>query len=94
MVNARNCPNTELPQSYEIVSVEKAKPTPDTEGSDWYGYVISYEGAESIQGYRQGSRTAVTTAIEEIVAQLNKRHLGQFSKPGRVHLVLTPKNKG
>ena len=83
-----------MSQSYEIVSVERAKPTPDREGSNWYSYVISYEGTDSINGYRQGTREAVTLAIEEIVAQLNKRHMGQFGKPGRVHLVLTPKNKG
>lgn len=79
--------------SYEIVSVEPAKPAPDAEGDDWYSYVISYEGEDNIHGYRQGSLKVVTAAVEEIVARLNERHLGHFSKPGRVHLVLTPKNK-
>jgi hypothetical protein len=81
------------PQSYEIVSVQRAKPMPDSEGSNWHSYVISYEGKDSILGCRQGGLEAVTMAIEEIVAQLNERHLGHFRKTGRVHLALTPKKK-
>ena len=34
---------------------------------------------------------AVTTAVEEIVAQLNERHLGHLSRGRRVHLVLKKK---
>jgi hypothetical protein len=30
--------------------------------------------------------------LQAIVAQLNERHLGHFSKPSRVHLVLKKKN--
>jgi len=81
------------PQSYEIVSVSRAKLTPDPEGSTWYSYVISYEGKDSIHGCRQGDLEAVTIAIEEIVTLLNERHLGHFRKPGRVHVALTPKKK-
>ncbi len=77
-----------LEQPYEIVSVRRAKPPPGAEGSDWHRYVIAFEGRNSIHGYRQGGLRAVTTAVEEIVAQVNERHRG---KHGRVHLVMTPK---
>ena len=84
-----------MEQSYEIVSVKRAKQVPEEmEGTNWHSYVISYEGTDSIQGYRQGSLESVTTAIEEIVAQLNERHSGRFGKRGRVHVVLSPKKKG
>ena len=73
---------------YEIVSVRRAKPPPGAEGPDWHRYVIA-QGSKTIHGYRQGNFKAVTSAVEEIVAQLNERRL----KPGRVHRVLTPKKK-
>lgn len=79
--------------SYKIVSVQRAKPKPDFEGSNWYDYVISYEGKDNIHGYRRGDLEAVTMAVEEIVAHLNERHAGRFHKTGRVQLALTPKNK-
>ncbi len=66
---------------------------PESEGSTWHSYVISYEGKDSIHGCRQGDLEAVTMAIEEIVTLLNERHLGHFRKPGRVHVALTPKKK-
>jgi hypothetical protein len=78
----------EVRQSYEIVSVRQAEHPPGTEGSNWYRYVISFEGSNNIEGCRQGSLNVVTDAVEEIVAQLNARHRG---KHGRVHLVPTPK---
>ncbi len=77
-----------LEQPYEIVSVRRAKPPPGTEGSNWHRYVIAFEGTNTIHGYRQGNLRAVTRAVEEIVAQMNQRHLG---KPGRVNLVLKKK---
>ena len=76
---------------YEIVSVRPAKPPPGGKGSNWHRYVIAFEGSNSIYGCRQGGLKAVTSAVEEIVAQLNERHLGHFSKTGRVHLVLKKK---
>jgi hypothetical protein len=79
--------------SYKIVSVQRAKPMPDFEGSSWYNYVISYEGEDNIRGCRQGDLEAVTVALEEIVERLNERHSGRFSRTGRVHLALTPKKK-
>ena len=77
-----------LEQPYEIVSVRRAEPPPGAEGSYWYRYVIAFEGTNTIQGFRQGGLKAVTRAVEEIVAQLNERHLG---KPSRVHLALKKK---
>ncbi len=63
-----------LEKPYEIVSVRRAKPPPCGTGSNWYRYVIAFEGANTIRGCRQGGLKAVTRAVEEIVAQLNKRH--------------------
>ncbi len=80
-----------MAQPYEIVSVRRAKPPPGAEGSYWYRYVIAFEGTNTIHGCRQGGLKAVTRAVEEIVAQLNERHLGRFSKPSRVDLVLKKK---
>lgn len=77
--------------SYEIVSVQKARPAPSFEGSNWHSYVISFKGAKSIEGFRQGSLETVTSALEEIVARLNERHLGRYSKPGRAHTAPTAK---
>ncbi len=75
-------------QPYKIVSVRRATPPPGGKGSNWYRYVIAFEGTNSIHGCRQWGIKAVTTAVEEIVAQLNQR---QYGKPGRVHLVLKKK---
>jgi hypothetical protein len=81
------------PQSYEIVSVLRAKTMADPEGLDWYSYVISYEGKDSIHGCRPGDVETVTSAVEEIVTLLNERHMGHFRKLGRAHAALTPKKK-
>ena len=78
----------ELEQPYEIVSVRRGKPPPGGKGSYWYRYVIAFEGTNTIHGCRQGGLKAVTREVEEIVAQLNERHLGQ---PSRVDLVLKKK---
>ncbi len=80
-----------MAQPYEIVSVRRAKPPPGAKGTYWYRYVIAFEGTDNIHGCRQGGLKAVTRAVEEIVAELNERHVGQFSKPRRVHLVLKKK---
>ncbi len=76
-----------MAQAYEIVSVRRAKPPPSVEGSNWYRYVIAFEGSDTIHGYQQGNLRAVTRAMEEIVAQLNERHLGHLSRPRRVDWV-------
>ena len=80
-------------QSYEVVSVLRAESMANAEGPNWYSYVISYEGKDSIHGYRQGDVEAVTIAVEEIVTLLNERHSGHFRKLGRAHVALTPKKK-
>ena len=77
-----------MAQRYEIVSIRRAEPPPDGTGSNWYRYVIAFEGTNTIHGCRQGGLKAVTRAVEEIVAQLNERQSG---KPSRVHLVLKKK---
>ena len=82
-----------LEQPYEIVSVQRAEPPPGAEGPYWYRYVIAFEGTNNIHGCRQGGLKAVTRAVEEIVAELNERHVGQFSKPRRAHLVLKKKTR-
>ncbi len=79
-----------MDQPYEIVSVRRAEPPPGTKGSNWYRYVIAFEGTKTIHGYQQGGLKAVTRSVEEIVAQLNERQLG---KRGRVNLVWPPKQK-
>ena len=79
-----------LGQSYEIVSVRRAEPPSGGKGSNWYRYVIAFQGSNTIHGCRQGGLKAVTRAVEEIVAQLNERHL---SKPRRVQLVLKKKTR-
>ncbi len=80
-----------MAQAYEIVSIRRAKPPPGAEGSNWYRYVIAFEGTNAIHGCRQGGIKDVTRAVGEIVAQLNERHLGHLSRPRRVHLVLKKK---
>ncbi len=81
-----------MEQPYEIVSIRRAEPPPGGKGSNWYSYVIAFEGTNNIHGCRQGGLKAVTREVEEIVAQLNERqHLGRSAKPGRVHLVLKKK---
>jgi hypothetical protein len=77
-----------MAQPYQIVSVRRAEPPPGGEGPYWYRYVIAFEGSNTIHGCRQGCIKAVTRAVEEIVAQLNERHL---SKRGRINLVLKKK---
>ena len=80
-----------MTQAYEIVSVRRANPPPGGKGSNWYRYVIAFEGTNTVHGCRQGGLRAVTREVEEIVALLNERHLGHFSKPSRVDWVLKKK---
>ena len=78
-------------QAYEIISIRRAKPPPGGKGSNWYRYVIAFEGTNTVHGCRQGGLKAVTREVEEIVAQLNERHLGHLSKLSRVHWALKKK---
>ncbi len=82
-----------MEQPYEIVSVRRAEPPPGGKGSYWYRYVIAFEGTNTIHGCQQGGIKDVTRAVEEIVAQLNERHLGHFSKPSRIDWVLKKKTR-
>ncbi len=75
-------------QYYVIESIQQAEPPPGGKGSYWYRYVIAFEGTNTIHGCRQGGLKAVMRAVEEIVAQLNERHL---DNRGRVQLVLKKK---
>jgi hypothetical protein len=77
-----------LEQPYEIVSVRRAEPPPGGKGSNWYRYVIAFEGSNTITGCRQGSLKDVTSGMMEMIALLNERHR---HKRGRVDLVSTPK---
>ena len=79
-----------MEQPYEIVSIRRAKAPPGVEGSNWHQYVIAVEGRNTIHGYQPGNLKAVTRAVEEIVAQLNERHVGNL---GRVNLVLKKKTR-
>ncbi len=79
-----------LEQPYEIVSIQRAEPPPGGKGSNWHRYVIAFEGRNTIHGCRQGGLKAVTRAVEEIVVQLNERHL---DKRSRVNLVWPRKKK-
>jgi hypothetical protein len=79
-----------LGSHYEIVSIRRTDPPEGMEGSNWYKYVVSFEGNNTLQGYQQGSLAAVTESVEEFVAMLNERHMG---KRGRVNLAPTPKKK-
>ena len=74
-------------EPFEIVSVRRTKPPYGFQGVDWYHYEI-VQGTNTIHGYRQGNLAAVTSAVEQIVTQLNERRMG---KRGRVHLVTTQK---
>ncbi len=37
-------------QYYEIVSIRQTEPPPDGKSSNWYRYVITFEGSISITG--------------------------------------------
>ena len=85
-----------MEQPYEIVSVRRAEPPPGGKGSYWYRYVIAFEGANTIDGCRQGGLKAVTREVEEIVAQLNERHrvpIRAVRIRGRDNLVLKKKTR-
>lgn len=78
-----------IDKDYEIVSVEPADPPDDMEGTGWHCYIIG-QGANKIQGYRQGDLASVTQSVEEIVLRLNERRIG---KRGRVHLDMSHRGK-
>ena len=67
-------------QTYEIVSIQRAQTPPDAESANWHDYVIAFAGTNTVQGCRQGSLKDVTSAVEEIVEQLNERHWKKRSR--------------
>ena len=69
-----------MEQSYKIVSIESAEPPSGTDSSNWYDYVIAFAGATVVHGCRQGSLKDVTSAVDDIVGQLNERHCKKSGK--------------
>ena len=82
--------NKAMGQYYEIVSIQPAEPPSGGKGSNWYRYVIAFEGSNSITGCRQGNLKDVTSGVVEMIAQLNERH---WNKRSRVNLVPDRQNK-
>ena len=73
-----------LEKPYELVSVGHAEMPVGTEGAGWHRYVIR-QGSNDIRGYRQGTLVAVTSAVEQIVVQLNER---RSNRGRRVNIIL------
>jgi hypothetical protein len=69
---------------YRLVSIREARAPAGANGIEWHRYEI-IQGPNTIVGYREGSIESVTTAVEEIVLQLNERRL---DRRGRVHIKL------
>ena len=69
-------------EPFALGSVDKTSPPMEGETGTWHRYTIT-QGSNVITGYRKGSRTAVTRAVKDIVAELNER---RFGRRGRVHL--------
>ena len=76
-------------EPFELGSISSVAPPQGADGGNWRRYVIT-QGESTIVGYRQGTERTVKLAIEEIVVQLNERRVG---KPGRVHLIPSPKKR-
>ena len=76
--------NKAMGQYYELVSIERAEPPPDGKCSNWYRYVIAFDGSNTITGCRQGSLKAVTSGVVEMIAQLNERHWNKRSRADHV----------
>jgi hypothetical protein len=63
-------------EEYQIDSVKPSDAPHGVQGMNWHCYII-VQGGSYIRGYRQGSHSVVTTAVEEIVEQLNERRFGK-----------------
>jgi hypothetical protein len=72
---------------FKLSSITRAEAPEGAISADWYRYEIA-QGANAIVGHREGSLSAVTQAVADIVTRLNERRLG---KAGRVHLTPGPK---
>jgi hypothetical protein len=69
-------------EAYQVDSVQPSEAPHGMPGTGWHCYVI-VQGSNSIRGYRQGSRPAVMSAVEEIVNQLNDRRFGKRGRAAR-----------
>jgi len=76
-------------EDYEIVSVVSTEAPDRLEGADWHRYTIA-QGDNMIYGYRQGSLSAVTRSVEELVLRLNER---RFGKKGRTQIYMPTRGK-
>jgi hypothetical protein len=74
-----------LAHPFVMVSVKPSEAPPGAEGLPWHCYVIT-QGENKIEGRRQGTLQAVTSAVEELVERLNQRRMGG---PRRVQLALS-----
>jgi RNA recognition motif-containing protein len=64
---------------YQVDSVEKAKMPAETEGQDWYRYVLS-SGSSRITGFHRGSRAKVTEYASQCVEEFNLRNVSGKSR--------------
>jgi hypothetical protein len=69
-------------EPFELFRVEESPPPGDGVPGTWFRYTIT-QGPNTITGHRQGTRSAVKLALDEIVVALNERRVG---RRGRVHL--------
>jgi hypothetical protein len=69
-----------MENSYEISSIKRSEDAPDREPAEWYDYVIAFRGVDAVNGRRPGSLKEVTSAVNEIVGQLNERHCKKSGK--------------
>ncbi len=65
------------PEPFRLVSIERTEPPNGAAGKNWYRYTIR-QGVNAINGYLQGTQTAVKTSAEQIVGQLNERRAGRW----------------
>ena len=71
-----------LGEQFELFALEESSAPGDGVPGTWFRYTIT-QGHNTIVGMRQGSKSSVTIALNEIVAALNERRVG---RRGRVHL--------
>lgn len=64
-------------EAFRLTAIERAEPPSGAAGKNWYRYTIR-QGANSINGYLQGTQAAVKHAAEQIVGQLNERRAGRW----------------
>lgn len=65
------------PEPFRLVAIERTEPPAGASGKNWYRYTIR-QGANAINGYLQGTATAVKHTAEQIVGQLNERRAGRW----------------